>query len=555
MLRRGAASPNTLSTGSSRDPKCADRRVLSGVATLLDLQRSHGNAFVQRLVQRKLAISTPVDRDEKEGDRVAGAVVRNQGAGSSMQAICRQAELRRMCTECDDEMQRRTVDGDEEREEKVELQGKAWAERVTSESGETEAGIRSLQDGGQPLPEAMRAYTEPRFGVAPSSPSITGVIARQPDPSPPPDPGWSDAPEKGLNKWVTTVDEKGNIVPGKAASKGVWRVPVQGLSHGLQKGDKGPAFESPGDRAVALIPNTVNPTAPEKEKKVPVDVLLHFHGHGVGYRELEPGKSERLKVLQAGQLRDVELYQMEQQLLSHVAASKRLIIAVLPQGSERSDFGDLSSNSDAYLKEVFAKLVPKYLPNGAIPGRVIVSGHSGGGPTAMAIAAKTGKRTDVLLFDAINSRCIEEEQEKDKDGNTVTDKNGNPKMKCKKCASNEYLTASKWVTDRIKTDIQSLNGKPENRQPAELQTNGTRFRGYTSASLTTTNTCSYGFWYNKLKTDIETTITKLKVGEAVANQLRQNYQVQEAKGLTGFKKNEPHERVMGQGNLEAALKD
>ena len=225
------------------------------------------------------------------------------------------------------------------------------------------------------------------------SPSRAGVVARQPKPSPPPDPGWSDAPKKGLNELVTTVDEKGKIVTGKATSKGVWRVPVEGLSHGLQKGVKGPAFESPGGKAVALIPNIVNPTPPDKEKKVPVDVLLHLHGHGVGYRELEPGKSESLKVLKAGQLRDVELYQMEQQLLSHVATSNKFIIAVLPQGSERSDFGDLRSNSDAYLTEVFAKLVPKYLPNEAIPGRVIVSGHSGGGPTAMAIAAKSGKRT------------------------------------------------------------------------------------------------------------------------------------------------------------------
>ena len=384
------------------------------------------------------------------------------------------------------------------------------------------------------------------------SPSITGVIARQPKP---PDPGWSDAPKKGLNELVTTVDEKGKIVTGKAASKGVWRVPVQGLSHGLQKGVKGPAFESPEGKAVALIPNIVNPTPPEKEKKVPVDVLLHLHGHGVGYRELEPGKSESLKVLKAGQLRDVELYQMEQQLLSHVGASKRLIIAVLPQGSERSDFGDLKSNSDAYLTEAFAKLVPKYLPNGATPGRVIVSGHSGGGPTAMAIAAKSGKRTDVLLFDAINFSCAEKEEEKDKEGNTVPDKDGKPKMKCKRCTTSEYGTARDWVTKKIDDDIKSLAGKSEAQQMTELQTNGTRFRGYTSVSLTTKNTCSYGHWYNKLKTDIETTIKKLKVSEAVANQLRQNYQVQEAKGLTGFKGNEPHERVMGQCNLEAALKD
>ena len=144
------------------------------------------------------------------------------------------------------------------------------------------------------------------------------------------------------------------------------------------------------------------------------------------------------------------------------------------------------------------------------------------------------------------------------DGKTVIGKDGKPEKVCKSpkvCTSNEYGTARQWVTKRIDTDIKSLDGKTDAQQITELQTNGTRFRGYTSASLTTKDTCSYGHWYKKLKTDIETTITKLKVSEAVANQLRQNYQVQEAKGLTGFKGNEPHERVMGQGNLEAALKD
>jgi hypothetical protein len=393
--------------------------------------------------------------------------------------------------------------------------------------------------------------------LAPTSPSTAGLIARQPKQPPPADPGWSDAPKKGLNELVTTVDEKGNIVTGKAASKGVWRVPVEDLSGGYQGTDKGPAFESPKGKAVALIPNIVIPTVPEKVKTIPVDVLLHLHGHGVGYRELKPGNRDAPGVLKPGQLREVELYQMEQQLLSHVDASKRLTIAVLPQGSKRSGFGTLSSNSDAYLTEVFAKLVPKYLPNGAIPGRVIVSGHSGGGPPAMAAAAgtKAATRVDVLLFDAINYGCAEWEEQKDKQGSTITDKDGKPKMQCKRCTSNEYGTVSQWVTTKIGDDIKRLAGKSEPQQMAELQTNGTRFRGYTSVSLTTKYTCSYGFWYNKVKSDIETTITKLKVSEAVAGQLRQNYQVQEAKGLTGLKGSEPHERVMGQGNLEAALKD
>jgi len=375
---------------------------------------------------------------------------------------------------------------------------------------------------------------------------IPGVVARQPKP---PDPGWSEAPKKGLNEWVTMVDEKGNIVPGTTAGKGVWRIPLEDLSHGFQGTDKGPAFESPKGKAVALIPNTVKPTAAETRNDVPVDVLLHFHGFGVGYRELESGKLDYAKVLQPGQVRDVELYQMEQQLLSHVKASKRLLIAVLPQGSEWSGFGDLSSNSDAYLKEVFAKLVPKYLPQGAIPGRVIVSGHSGGGPKAMEIAAKAGKQTDVLLFDAINSGCTEKEPVL-KDGQPVTNKDGTPKMKCKEgspCASNEYFTVRQWVTSKMEADVQKVSGKTDDQKKNDLQTNGTRFRGYTSESLATKDTCSYGHWYNKVRNDIETTITKLKVSQGVADQLRQNYQVREVQG--------PHERVMGKGNLETALKD
>jgi hypothetical protein len=373
-----------------------------------------------------------------------------------------------------------------------------------------------------------------RHQVAGTSP-ITGVIARQPAS---PEPGWSD--EKGLNKGVTTVNAKGEILTGKiesGKSKGVWRVPLQGLH--LEKGDKG--------QAIALIPNAVNSSAPAGNKNMPVDVLLHLHGFGAGYRELKSGEHDYAGVLQAGQLRDVELYKMEQQLLP--LASKRFTIAVLPQGSEKSRFGDLSSKSDVYLKEVFDKLgALNLLPKGAILGRVIVSGHSGGGPTAIAIAnqrAKAGKRTGVLLFDAINSRCTEREPVI-KDGKQVLDKGGNPKTKCKTCASNEYGAAKKWVTDKIYADISGLSEKPED-QKTELQTNGTRFRGFTSESLTTTNTCSYGFWYNKLKNDIETTIKKLTVSENAKNQLRQNYLVSEVQG--------PHERVMAHGSLEAALKD
>src|SRR6185437_11083385 len=67
------------------------------------------------------------------------------------------------------------------------------------------------------------------------------VIARQPAPSAPPA-GWSDA--TGVNKFVQTVDEKGNIQKGKLTTAGVWRVPIEGLTEGLQKGSQDTAIES-----------------------------------------------------------------------------------------------------------------------------------------------------------------------------------------------------------------------------------------------------------------------------------------------------------------------
>jgi hypothetical protein len=53
MLMRNPASPDRAGTRFSRDPRGAVRHSLVGVETLLDLQRTHGNVFVQRLVLGK----------------------------------------------------------------------------------------------------------------------------------------------------------------------------------------------------------------------------------------------------------------------------------------------------------------------------------------------------------------------------------------------------------------------------------------------------------------------------------------------------------------------
>jgi hypothetical protein len=140
---------------------------------LLDLQPSHGNAFVQRLVQRKSAVSQPGDKYEQEADRVADAVVGKTDVRRSMPAISRYGEpgVHRVCAECEEEMQRQPEKEEEEKlqrqvgpgVEEVKLQAKAGASGAISASGETENAIRALQGGGQPLPESVRAYIEPRM--------------------------------------------------------------------------------------------------------------------------------------------------------------------------------------------------------------------------------------------------------------------------------------------------------------------------------------------------------------------------------------------------------
>ena len=110
-----------------------------------------------------------------------------------MPAISRYAEsgVHRMCPECEeDEMQRQAVAGnkevketnlplmrqpEKEEEEKlqrqvgpgveeVKLQAEAGAGEARLTDGATEGAIRALQGGGQPLPESVRAYIEPRMG-------------------------------------------------------------------------------------------------------------------------------------------------------------------------------------------------------------------------------------------------------------------------------------------------------------------------------------------------------------------------------------------------------
>ena len=190
---------------------------------------------------------------------------------------------------------------------------------------------------------------------------------------------------------------------------GTWRIQVSGLTQGLASDSANPATaEEAQHHAVAIVPRSVSNTN--------LEVLLHFHGNNLGERER---RSASPSGMAAGTVRDVEGDLIPQQ----VAGSGRNMIAILPQGAVGS--GTLGTkfgitNQQSYVTAVLAQVLthvntldPAKNLQALTPVRVVISGHSGGGPATVEAATAqqaTSASTDhewaaappLLLFDAIN---------------------------------------------------------------------------------------------------------------------------------------------------------
>jgi len=191
---------------------------------------------------------------------------------------------------------------------------------------------------------------------------------------------WSGVEAGSWNEKARRVTAEG-----KEGAAGALRIPVEGISAGhagtkdelmsaadpnFRKGMENVSEatpETPGTedagRAIVIVP----PNIP----RGPVDVLLHLHGHTIGYRQ--PKALERPEPPPP---RDVEYDRISQQLLE----SKLPMVAILPQGSVSSVFGPAGQSgldASGYVSEVFELASLKN--NGLTPGRVMLSGWSGGG--------------------------------------------------------------------------------------------------------------------------------------------------------------------------------
>ncbi|HEX9975748.1 MAG TPA: DUF4157 domain-containing protein, partial [Dehalococcoidales bacterium] len=142
--------------GDDRFSHPANSSQLAGLVT--QLQRTYGNAYVQRLLdskalQAKLAVSSPDDAYEREADRVAEAVT--QTAEVQRQELPEEEELQMKASS--------QIQHQEWSEEEELVQTRVTETQPSEVSGNLEARIDVAHSGGQPLADSARATLEPYF--------------------------------------------------------------------------------------------------------------------------------------------------------------------------------------------------------------------------------------------------------------------------------------------------------------------------------------------------------------------------------------------------------
>jgi hypothetical protein len=309
-----------------------------------------------------------------------------------------------------------------------------------------------------------------------------------------------------------TMNKKRDVRGGE-----VIRYPIYPLSVGNQSKNKhGSAVEAADKRAIVLVPAKLKPA---KE----VDILFHLHGHYIGWREATQDDGDMGAV--KGQVRD----EGEEGIVDGLPPD---MIAILPQGTTDSEFGDLDVTSYA---EAALKMVPKW--EGAKPRRVVFSAHSGGGgvlnpklgPENSAKFTKpkkdeTKKQKEARELAAEKAaKKFDDDWQKRQAHPPATLPTGLREVTLFDAINgpHELSHATVWVTDNIKADLAALENKPESEQYKYLK-DRVRFRAYYSNG-------SYVRRHEALRGSIDDllgpTTKSPKISQAVWNVLADLYKV------------------------------
>ncbi|MCE8427110.1 MAG: DUF4157 domain-containing protein [Candidatus Methanoperedens sp.] len=213
---------------SQRQKMGPSQSISSPIEQILFLQRTIGNQAVGRLLksgalQAKLRIGQPGDIYEQEADRMAEQVMRmpepKVANETKVSNPAGNNSIQRKCLGC----KNGTKIKKEEDEEK--LQKKEASGSTHELTPELDSSIRVIRGGGQPLPESVRAFYEPRFGADFSEVRVhTGSYAAE--------------TAKSINARAFTVGNNiafggGQFVPGSQEGR---KLLAHELTHTIQQG-------------------------------------------------------------------------------------------------------------------------------------------------------------------------------------------------------------------------------------------------------------------------------------------------------------------------------
>jgi hypothetical protein len=331
--------------------------------------------------------------------------------------------------------------------------------------------------------------------------------------------GWAGV-KTGPNAQVVKIGNKGQKVGEK--DDGIQRIPLQINS---------------SKQAIVLLPAKLNPTAS-------IDILLHLHGHNVGYK----GTS-------LDSVRDIQKDQIEQQLL---ASGHNQMMAILPQGSNTSVFQGV--NTTTYVGSVLTALNnlsmwgkdknEKPILVKTQGHRVILSAHSGGGAHLSSLLEQNGKPAnpggleELFLFDSINA--LPKKNEKG-ETTSIPDVNGSTELKRIRAFVKHQLNLELGKLDKLKIIKEQLDF---------LEKSGFRVRGYYTPGW-------YAQIYAPLVQDIDDWFKKevskkLSLDQKVIERWARNYVIQPVNAVSKVgpvgKGHQGHDYSVGQG-IPASSKD
>lgn len=297
---------------------------------------------------------------------------------------------------------------------------------------------------------------------------------------------------------------------GERAIGTIRRIPLGGLQQVNQDPSPNAATsESAKGRAILCVPATLDTTQP-------VEVLFHLHGHNVGYRQRVASN-----LPDAGSVRDVLVDQIEAQ----IAQASRPIVAILPQGTVGSSFGNgtVAFDCNACIAEVLAAATTAGVWSSAPTiSSIMLSAHSGGGGSIAVMESKAGQPelpspiSALFLFEAING-------------------------------TNELAAETAYVTGKLNADLQSITSAATPASQLAYIQSSFRFRG-----IYNQQDDFYSGFYTTIGQTISSWFTRNAAalggaGSDAYNALRANYQIVQPNPYVA------HDGILGQGNLGLAL--